>query len=81
MLTNRRSLIDACHEAFWSFPEDTLSSDRRIAAVLATIADAMLIGELASQSKADVCQLFYDIAHANQLVRIPMDSRQNDAHS
>jgi len=39
MLTNRRSLIDACHEAFWSFPEDTLSSDRRIAAVLLAIAE------------------------------------------
>jgi hypothetical protein len=39
MLTNRRSLIDACHEAFWSFPDDTLSSDRRIAAILLAIAD------------------------------------------
>jgi len=39
MLTNRRTLIDSCHEAFWSFPEDTLSSDRRIAAVLLAIAD------------------------------------------
>jgi hypothetical protein len=40
---NRRSLIDACHEAFWSFPEDTLSSDRRIAAVLETIANHPLV--------------------------------------
>ena len=39
MLTNRRTLIDACHEAFWSFPDDTLSSDRRIAAVLHAIAE------------------------------------------
>jgi len=39
MLTNRRTLIDSCHEAFWSFPDDTLSSDRRIAAVLLTIAE------------------------------------------
>jgi hypothetical protein len=42
MLTNRRTLIDACHEAFWSFPEDTLSSDRRIAAVLHAIAECPL---------------------------------------
>jgi hypothetical protein len=39
MLTSRRTLIDACHEAFWSFPEDTLSSDKRIAAMLLAIAD------------------------------------------
>jgi hypothetical protein len=39
MLTNRRTLIDACHEAFWSFPDDTLGSDRRIAAVLLAIAE------------------------------------------
>jgi len=39
MLTNRRTLINACHEAFWSFPDDSLSSDRRIAAILQTIAE------------------------------------------
>ena len=39
VMQNHRQLIDACHEAFWSFPEDTLSSDRRIAALLKTIAD------------------------------------------
>ena len=38
-MKNHRSLIDACHEAFWSFPEDTLSSDRRIAALLKVVAD------------------------------------------
>jgi hypothetical protein len=42
MAKNRRSLLDSCHEAFWSFPEDTLSSDRRIAAVLLTIAECPL---------------------------------------
>jgi len=42
MLTNRRSLIDACHEAFWSFPDDTLGSDRRIAAILLAIAECPL---------------------------------------
>jgi hypothetical protein len=39
MVKNRRSLLDSCHEAFWSFPDDTLSSDRRIAAVLLAIAE------------------------------------------
>jgi hypothetical protein len=38
-MQNHRSLLDACHAAFWSFPEDTLSSDRRIAAVLLAIAE------------------------------------------
>ena len=39
MVKNRRSLLDSCHEAFWSFPDDTLSSDKRIAAILLAIAD------------------------------------------
>lgn len=43
MLKTRRNLIDACHEAFWSFPDDTLSSDRRIAALLEAIADCPLV--------------------------------------
>ena len=39
MVKNRRSLLDACHEAFWNWPDDSLSSDRRIAAILQTIAE------------------------------------------
>jgi hypothetical protein len=81
MLTNRRTLIDACHEAFWSFPEDTLGSDRRIAAVLATVADSMLSGQLALHSKTDTCQFFYDIAHSCNLVRVEMGSKQNNANN
>jgi len=42
MLTNRRTLIDSCHEAFWSFPEDTLSSDKRIAAMLLAVAECSI---------------------------------------
>lgn len=40
---NHRSLLDKCHDAFWSFPDDTLSSDRRIAAVLEAIANDPLV--------------------------------------
>lgn len=40
---NHRSLLDSCHDAFWSFPDDTLSGDRRIAAVLKAIADDPLV--------------------------------------
>jgi hypothetical protein len=79
MAENRRSLLDSCHEAFWSFPDDSLSSDRRIAAVLATVADSMLGGQLALHSKTDTCQFFYDIAHSCNLVRAGMDSKQNNA--
>lgn len=43
ILHNHRSLIDACHEAYWRFPDDSLSSDRRIAAVLQAIADDPLM--------------------------------------
>lgn len=43
ILHNHRALIDACHEAFWRFPDDSLSSDRRIAAVLETIANDPLM--------------------------------------
>jgi hypothetical protein len=39
MVKNRRSLLDSCHEAFWSFPDDSLSSDRRIAAILQAVAE------------------------------------------
>ena len=46
MLQNHRSLLDACHEAFWSFPEETLSSDRRIAAILEVIANNPLADRL-----------------------------------
>ena len=42
-MQNHRSLLDACHEAFWSFPEDTLSSDQRIAAVLQALASDPLV--------------------------------------
>ena len=42
-MQNHRSLIEACHEAFWSFPEDTLSSDKRIAAMLKAIANNPLV--------------------------------------
>ena len=41
-MQNHRSLIDACHEAFWSFPNDSLSSDRRIAAMLKAVADCSM---------------------------------------
>lgn len=40
---DHRSLLDKCHDAFWSFPDDTLSSDRRIAAVLEAIANDPLV--------------------------------------
>lgn len=43
ILHNHRSLIDACHEAYWRFPDDSLGSDRRIAAVLQAIADDPLM--------------------------------------
>jgi hypothetical protein len=39
MAMSHRSLLDQCHEAFWSFTEDPLSSDRRIAAVLGVLAE------------------------------------------
>ncbi len=38
-MRNHRSLIDACHEAFWSFPDHSLGSDLRIAAVLEAVAN------------------------------------------
>jgi hypothetical protein len=37
-LTNHARLIEKCHEAFWSFPDDPLSSNKRIAAVFEAIA-------------------------------------------
>lgn len=37
---NHSTLLQNCHDAFWSFPEDTLSSNRRIAAVFQAIADS-----------------------------------------
>lgn len=40
---NHRSLLDKCHDAFWNFPDDTLGSDRRIAAVLDAIANDPLV--------------------------------------
>ena len=42
-MQNHRSLLDACHEAFWDFPDSTLSSDQRIAAVLQAIASDPLV--------------------------------------
>lgn len=42
MGTAHRDLLDKCHEAFWSFPNDTLSSDKRMAAVFAVIAESGL---------------------------------------
>lgn len=41
-MQNHRSLLNACHEAFWGFPDDSLSSDRRIAAVLQVVAECPL---------------------------------------
>jgi len=43
MLNNHARLIEKCHEAFWSFPDDTLSSDKRIAAVFEAIASDGLV--------------------------------------
>lgn len=43
MLTNHVRLIEKCEEAFWSFPDDTLSSNKRIAAVFETIASDPLV--------------------------------------
>lgn len=43
MLTNHVRLIEKCHEAFWSFPDDGLSSNKRIAAVLETLANDPLV--------------------------------------
>ena len=40
MSCSHRALLDKCHEAFWSYPDDTLSSDRRMAAVFAAIAES-----------------------------------------
>lgn len=39
---SHRSLLDKCHDAFWSFPDDSLSSDKRMAAVFAVLADSGL---------------------------------------
>jgi hypothetical protein len=63
-------LIDACHEAFWNFPDDTLSSDRRIAIVFAILADEMTSGQLSVLSKKEICTLLYDIAIESGLVRV-----------
>lgn len=43
MLTNHARLIEKCHEAFWSFPDDTLGSNKRIAAVFEAIATDPLV--------------------------------------
>ena len=45
-MQNHRQLIDACREAFWSFPDDPLDSDRRISAVLKTVADALVFDRI-----------------------------------
>ena len=41
-MNNHRILLQKCHEAYWQFPDDTLSSDKRIAALLQVIADSPL---------------------------------------
>lgn len=42
-MTNHQNLLDKCHEAFWNWSDDGLSSDLRIAAVFQVIADDPLV--------------------------------------
>lgn len=42
-MKNHETLLDKCHEAFWNWPDDGLSSDLRIAAVFKVIADDPLV--------------------------------------
>lgn len=39
-MNNHKALLSSCHEAFWSFPEETIGSDKRIGAVIETIANS-----------------------------------------
>lgn len=45
-MNNHQTLLKQCHEAYWQFPEDTLSSDKRIAAVLQVLASDPLVDQL-----------------------------------
>ena len=42
-MNNHQTLLDKCHEAFWNWSDDGLSSDLRIAAVFQVIADDPLV--------------------------------------
>jgi hypothetical protein len=42
-MKNHEALLDKCHEAFWNWPDDGLSSDLRIAAVFKVLADDPLV--------------------------------------
>ena len=42
-MKNHEALLDKCHEAFWNWPDDDLSSDLRIAAVFKVLADDPLV--------------------------------------
>lgn len=46
-MSANQTLIDRCHDAFWSFPELTIGDDNRVAAVLDVVASHPLM------SKAD----------------------------
>ena len=42
-MKNHETLLDKCHEAFWNWPDDGLSSDFRIAAIFQVLADDPLV--------------------------------------
>ena len=78
ILHNHRSLIDACHEAYWRFPDDSLSSDRRIAIIFAILADEMTSGQFSALSKKEICALLHDLAIKSGLVRLDQGIKKTE---